>query len=55
VDGLCSVMALTASYVLMVCKLVVGVDGRGQKSEATLAFLHSFISIMDLYDVMYIM
>jgi hypothetical protein len=30
VDGLCSVTALTVSYVLMGCGLVVGVDGRGQ-------------------------
>jgi hypothetical protein len=33
VDEQCSVTALTVSYVLMIGGLVVGVDGRGQKSE----------------------
>jgi hypothetical protein len=38
VDGLCSVTALTASYVLRGGELVVGVDKRGQKSEDSPCF-----------------
>jgi hypothetical protein len=41
VDGLHSVTSLVVSGVQVGCGLVVGVDGRGQKSEVTLAFLPS--------------
>jgi hypothetical protein len=38
VDGLCSVTSLVVSSVQVGCGLVVGVDGRGQKSEDSPCF-----------------